>query len=262
MDDQLAIYAIVFSTPALLILVGASITLYVQYLQQWISRIGDNHRGLSERVGNLEHRSQRINDLMEAEAAQRDGFVELPADESEEIEEEESEQPEPEPQTVRFDDESDGLPMPVMLRALNLANSENDSEGIEAVQTAMAKGGRELFVNTSSVLQKLASIGILTDELVPDFAPPNIWRAHAFGRADQFARSLGGFERETHYLPRVARLLADDEPFRETSQAMVRQVRKLLESLVAVASDEEILTAVNSRSIRAFVLLGLAIQQM
>lgn len=253
-------FVIMLGTPVAMIAIASALVIWLQIIQRWMSASETQERKMATRITELERHVRRIDDLMQAEAAPRP--TERAADTDAEGSEETNEEEPSEPPVIVIKSGSDGLPMPIILRALNLADSESDSEGLEAVQAAMHHGGGEMFNHVGNVLQSLAAIGILTDELVPDFAPPDIWRTHGYDRADRLAKSLGGFERESRYVPRVAALLAEDEKFRIVAEAMVIEIGQLLKNLVARANDQDIRTAVNSRSVRAYVLLGLAIQQM
>ncbi|MDE0307224.1 MAG: hypothetical protein OXI87_20440 [Albidovulum sp.] len=173
--------------------------------------------------------------------------------------------PQPEPQPQLFRQANQGMEYHgkvsarVLIRALNLPEDENDTDGFEALNRAMEiEGVRILLDNSQRVLVTLADSNIFTDNLNPDLARPEIWRMHATGEKKQVISTLGGI-RDVNLLEVVAERLEKDEDFYELAQSFVARFQSMLQQLIGSTTDTDIIALANTRTARAFILLGNAL---
>ncbi|WP_370209212.1 hypothetical protein [Pararhodobacter marinus] len=155
--------------------------------------------------------------------------------------------PEPAPEPVRPAD---------FIRALNFPETEHDEEGFAALRRAMEDHGTAMLIHAAqSVLTVLAQEGIYMDDLRPDRARPEIWRAFALGARGPEVAALGGIRDRSSLALTYARMRSDPG-FREAAHHFLRTFDRRFVAFEAAASDGEIAQFAETRSARAFMLLG------
>lgn len=144
----------------------------------------------------------------------------------------------------------------VFLRALNFPESETDTEGFEALRHALADHATAQLVRAAQdVLTALSQEGIFMDDLRPDQARPEVWRAFAAGMRGPSIAALGGV-RDRSCLALTAGRMRSDPAFREAAHRFLRAFDLRFAWFEAQASDGDIARFARTRSARAFMLLG------
>lgn len=142
------------------------------------------------------------------------------------------------------------------IRALNFPDNEDDTEGFAALRRALADHPTaELLRAAQGVLATLAEEGIFMDDLRPDRARPETWRAFAQGMRGPTVAALGGV-RDRSCLALTSGRMRGDPAFRDTAHRFLRAFDRRFAAFEASASDSEIVQFADTRSARAFMLLG------
>lgn len=142
------------------------------------------------------------------------------------------------------------------IRALNFPDNEDDTEGFAALRRALADHPTaELLRAAQGVLATLAEEGIFMDDLRPDRARPELWRAFAQGTRGPTVAALGGV-RDRSCLALTSGRMRGDPAFRDTAHRFLRAFDRRFAAFEASASDGEIVQFADTRSARAFMLLG------
>ena len=173
--------------------------------------------------------------------------------------------PEPAPEAEAEMPEPTPAPPPPMLgraemaRALNFPDSDQDLEGFAALRAALRDTrARQLIQASQDVLTLLSQDGIYMDDLVPPPAPAEAWRALARGeRGEPLAPLAIGLDADGMAEVAAARM-GEDTIFRDTSQHFLRLFDRMLDDYCDGAQDEEIALLAETRTGRAFRLLGAA----
>lgn len=148
------------------------------------------------------------------------------------------------------------LPPADVIRALHFPETDSDDEGFAALRRALADHGTaELVRAAQTVLSVLAEEGIYMDDLRPDRARPELWRAFAMGARGSEIAPLGGI-RDRSCLALTAGRMRADPAFREAAHRFLRTFDRRFVVFEAHASDAEIARLAETRSARAFMLLG------
>lgn len=143
-----------------------------------------------------------------------------------------------------------------IIRALHFPESESDEAGFAALRRALADHGTGTLVRAAqAVLTTLAQEGIYMDDLRPDQARPEIWRAFAAGTRGRAVAALGGVRDRSCLALTVARMRADPA-FREAAHRFLRAFDLTFARFEIEASDADIARLSQTRSARAFMLLG------
>ena len=151
-------------------------------------------------------------------------------------------------------------PVPVdledLVRALHFPESEHDSEGFAALRRALRDHATaDLIRHAQTVLAGLAEEGIFLDHLTPDRARPALWRGFAQGVRGPAMGALGGIRDRSCLALSVARMRADPA-FRDAAHRFLRAFDARLTAIEPHASDTQIARLTDTRSARAFMLLG------
>ncbi|GAD55562.1 hypothetical protein [Limimaricola cinnabarinus] len=173
--------------------------------------------------------------------------------------------PEPAPEAEAEVREPTPAPPPPMLgraemaRALNFPDSDQDLEGFAALRAALRDTrARQLIQASQDVLTLLSQDGIYMDDLAPPPAPAEAWRALARGeRGEPLAPLAIGLDADGMAEVAAARM-GEDTIFRDTSQHFLRLFDRMLDDYCDGAQDEEIALLAETRTGRAFRLLGAA----
>ncbi len=142
------------------------------------------------------------------------------------------------------------------IRALHFPENETDDEGFAALRRAMQNHATaELIRAAQDVLTTLSQEGIYMDDLRPDRARPEIWRAFAVGSRGREVAGLGGI-RDRSCLALTNGRMRSDPVFRDAAHRFLRAFDRQFATFEASANDGEIARFAETRSARAFMLLG------
>lgn len=145
-----------------------------------------------------------------------------------------------------------------MIRALNFPEGADDAAGIAALRAALADPVAARVVRAAQdVLTLLARDGIFMDDLATDRARPELWRRFATGERGREVSALGGV-RDRTTLALVQDLLRSDTIFRDAAHHFLRQYDRALTAFEPEASDAQLVALAETRTARAFMLLGRA----
>ncbi|MBK5925858.1 hypothetical protein CCR87_00545, partial [Rhodobaculum claviforme] len=142
------------------------------------------------------------------------------------------------------------------LRALNFPDTLADAEGFRALRAALADPRAARVIRAAQdVLTLISEDGIYMDDLTPEVADPDLWRRFARGARGGPIADLGGV-RDEGSLGRAATRMREDAVFRDVAHHFLRHFDRMLEALEPQLSDADILDLSETRSARAFMLLG------
>jgi len=132
------------------------------------------------------------------------------------------------------------LPRRDLVRALNFPDTDQDTEGFAALRRALKdRNARQLVQASQDMLTLLSQDGIYMDDLRPDRARPEIWRRFAKGE-----------------LALTAGRMREDTIFRDSAHHFLRKFDNMLIGFEPDASDEDLIALSETRTARAFMLLG------
>ena len=142
------------------------------------------------------------------------------------------------------------------IKALNFPDNEHDKEGFRTLRRALKDPSTKKLIRASQdVLTLLSQDGIYMDDLRPDRAKPDLWRRFAKGERGKAVAGLGGI-RDRSSLALSAGRMKQDPVFRDAVHHFLRQFDRTLEDFEQNATDEEIALMGETRTARAFMLLG------
>lgn len=142
------------------------------------------------------------------------------------------------------------------IRAMNFPETAEDEEGFAALRKALRdRQAAQLVQASQDVLTLLSQDGIYMDDLRPDMARPEIWRRFAGGERGRAIAALGGI-RDRSSLALTAGRMKQDPIFRDAAHHFLRRFDKMFAAFEADATDAEISDLSNTRTARAFMLLG------
>lgn len=154
------------------------------------------------------------------------------------------------------DDNTPPLPTDVFIRALNFPETQTDAHGFAALRLALKDRKAAQVVQASEdVLTLLSQEGIYMDDLRPDMARPEIWRQFAKGERGRSVAALGGI-RDRSSLALTAARMKQDPIFRDAAHHFLRRFDHMIADFEAEASDAELTALGETRTARAFMLLG------
>jgi hypothetical protein len=142
------------------------------------------------------------------------------------------------------------------IRALNFPETAEDEEGFAALRKALKdRQAAGLIQAAQDILTLLSQDGIYMDDLRPDRARPEIWRRFAQGERGRQIAALGGI-RDRSSLALTAGRMKQDPIFRDTGHHFLRRFDKMLADFCETGSDADIVDLSDTRTARAFMLLG------
>lgn len=152
------------------------------------------------------------------------------------------------------------VPVPVdpvtLIHALNFPNGPDDVEAIADLRMALQDPDHARVLRAAQdVVTLLAGQDLYMDDLPPHPAPASAWRHFAAGARGPEIASVGGI-RDAHALEIAASLMERDEIFRDTAQHFLRHFDTMLSRNLAGLDDMQIEALAETRSARAFMLLG------
>ena len=140
--------------------------------------------------------------------------------------------------------------------ALHFPETAEDREGFRALRRAMQdRRAAELLTASQDILTLLSQEGIYMDDLTPDRARPEIWRRFAEGQRGKPIATLGGI-RDRSCLALTAARMRNDPVFRDAAHHFLRKFDKVFSEFEKSATDAEIAALSETRTARAFMLLG------
>lgn len=155
-------------------------------------------------------------------------------------------------------DASQGDPISIddFIKALNFPDNEHDREGFRTLRRALQDRGTERLIRASQdVLTLLSQDGIYMDDLRPDRARPEVWRRFARGERGRAIASLGGIHDRSSLVLTGGRM-KKDPIFRDAAHHFLRNFDRTFMEFEGNASDEEIARLADTRTARAFMLVG------
>lgn len=167
----------------------------------------------------------------------------------------------PDPQTtlalgVPSEDLREPISVSEFIRAANFPETTDDKEGFRALRLALEdRNVGSMIRSAQDILTLMSEDGIYMDDLRPDRAKPEVWRRFADGERGRAVSALGGI-RDRSCLALTAARMKSDPIFRDTAHHFLRHFDKTFAAFAEQASDEEIARLAETRSARAFMLLG------
>ncbi|MFV2002369.1 MAG: hypothetical protein ACC619_05260 [Paracoccaceae bacterium] len=148
------------------------------------------------------------------------------------------------------------LPVADFIRALHFPETAEDKEGFRALRRALQdRNVSQLIQAAQDVLTLISQDGIYMDDLTPDRARPEIWRRFAQGERGKTMAALGGI-RDRSSLALVSGRMRQDPIFRDSVHHFLRNFDQSLTEFERNANDQEISQMTDTRTARAFMLLG------
>ncbi|MEM6635881.1 MAG: hypothetical protein AAF667_08325 [Pseudomonadota bacterium] len=142
------------------------------------------------------------------------------------------------------------------IAAMNFPRTADDEAGFAALRRALADPYVNRLIQASQdVLTLMSQDGIYMDDLSPDLARPEIWRRFAEGERGRAIAMLGGV-RDRSSLALSAQRMRQDHIFRDAAHHFLRQFDRTFIAFEQTATDDEIMRLTNTRTARAFMLLG------
>lgn len=142
------------------------------------------------------------------------------------------------------------------IRALNFPETADDADGFAALRRALRdRPTSQLVQAAQDILTLMSQDGIYMDDLRPDMAKPDVWRRFAEGARGKAIAGLGGV-RDRSSLALTAGRMKQDTIFRDAAHHFLRVYDKTFAQFAERASDAEIAAFGNTRTSRAFMLLG------
>jgi len=142
------------------------------------------------------------------------------------------------------------------IKALNFPENEHDKEGFRTLRRALEDRATERLVRASQdVLTLLSQDGIYMDDLRPDRARPEVWRRFAQGERGRAIAALGGIH-DRSSLTLAAGRMKKDPVFRDAAHHFLRHFDRTFMEFEKNADDAEIVALADTRTARAFMLLG------
>ncbi|WP_101065554.1 hypothetical protein [Roseovarius salinarum] len=142
------------------------------------------------------------------------------------------------------------------IRALNFPDTVDDKEGFAALRRALKdRETARLIQAAQDILTLMSQDGIYMDDLRPDLARPEVWRRFAAGERGRAIAGLGGI-RDRSSLALTNARMKRDAIYRDAAHHFLRRFDKMVTQFVETASDAEITELSDTRTARAFMLLG------
>ncbi len=155
-------------------------------------------------------------------------------------------------------DDRQGEPVSIedFISALHFPETPDDAEGFRALRRAMQdRRAAELIRASQDILTLLSQEGIYMDDLTPDRARPELWRRFAQGERGRTVAALGGI-RDRSGIALTAARMRQDHVFRDAAHHFLRKFDQVFQEFETHATDAEIVALADTRTARAFMLLG------
>lgn len=142
------------------------------------------------------------------------------------------------------------------IRGLNFPDTAEDEDGFVSLRLALRdRHAAQIIRAAQDVLTLLSQEGIYMDDLRPDRARIDVWRQFAQGERGRTVAALGGVRDRTSLALTSARMKQDPQ-FREAAHLFLRRFDQMITRFEPDASDSEISSLSDTRTARAFMLLG------
>lgn len=142
------------------------------------------------------------------------------------------------------------------ITALNFPENPDDKAGFAALRRALKdRPTAQLIRAAQDILTLMSHDGIYMDDLRPDMARPEIWRRFADGERGRTVAALGGV-RDRSSLALTAARMRQDAIFRDAAHHFLRLFDRMVSQFAETATDAEISELSETRTARAFMLLG------
>nr|WP_244867934.1 hypothetical protein [Vannielia litorea] len=142
------------------------------------------------------------------------------------------------------------------IRALNFPENEKDKAGFAALRKALRDRTISGLVHSAQdVLTLLSEDGIYMDDLSPAPARPAVWRKFGQGRRGEEIAGMDGVKDRSCLALTSGRMRADPI-FRDAAHHFLRKFDQTFAAFSETASDTEIIAVSETRTARAFMLLG------
>jgi hypothetical protein len=142
------------------------------------------------------------------------------------------------------------------IKAMNFPENEHDKEGFRTLRRALEDPATERLIRASQdALTLLSQDGIYMDDLRPDRARPEVWRRFAQGDRGRTIAPLGGIHDRSSLVLAAGRM-KKDPVFRDAVHHFLRHFDRTFMEFEKNASDADIVDLANTRTARAFMLLG------
>jgi len=150
----------------------------------------------------------------------------------------------------------DPITIPEFIRAMNFPENEDDAEGFRTLRRALQDREVSRMIRASQdVLTLLSQEGIYMDDLRPDRPRAETWRRFAHGERGPAVAGLGGI-RDRSCLALANGRMKQDAVFRDAAHHFLRQFDTVLTKFEPNAADEDLAAMGETRTARAFMLLG------
>lgn len=142
------------------------------------------------------------------------------------------------------------------ITALNFPETADDQAGFDALKRALSDPRVAPLIRASQdVLTLLSQDGIYMDDLTPDRTRPEVWRKFAAGERGPAISSIGGI-RDRSSLALSSARMRQDTIFRDSVHHFLRSFDRTLSQNIEALSDQEMAALADTRTARAFMLLG------
>ncbi|SIS64950.1 hypothetical protein [Phaeovulum vinaykumarii] len=142
------------------------------------------------------------------------------------------------------------------LRALNFPEDRNDRAGFRALRRALDDHRTAKLIRAAQdALTLLSQDGIFMEDLTPDPVSPAAWRRFARGERGRSIAELGGIH-DRSSLALTAGRMRQDAVFRDAAHHVLRQFDRIMADFEKTASDADLAALSETRTARAFMLLG------
>ena len=142
------------------------------------------------------------------------------------------------------------------IRALNVPDGPDDKDGFLALRRGLGdRSLAKLIRAAQDVLTLLSQDGIYMDDLRPERARADLWRRFAEGERGRTIAGLGGV-RDRSSLALSAGRMREDTIFRDAAHHFLRTFDRTFTEFEKTASDQDIADLAETRTARAFMLLG------
>ncbi len=149
-----------------------------------------------------------------------------------------------------------GLSRADFILALNFPETPDDALGFAALRRAMRdRSAAQIIRAAQDILTLMSQDGIYMDDLNPEIAPAHVWRRFAGGERGRGIADIGGV-RDPSALDTAATRMKQDAIFRDVAHHFLRLFDRMFTDFAQTTSDAEILDLAETRTARAFMLLG------
>lgn len=149
-----------------------------------------------------------------------------------------------------------GLARSDFIKALHFPETADDKEGFTALRRALRdRSAAQVIRAAQDILTLMSQDGIYMDDLPPDMTHPDLWRRFAGGERGRAIAAVGGV-RDRDALTAVAARMKRDAVFRDVAHHFLRLYDRMFAEFAQTATDAEISDLSDTRTARAFMLLG------